>query len=127
MTSIGLLTVSILFLSNQQTRLAVENGHQMGSMDDRDYFTDHYQPPHSLKADDKDKDSETEPAESQEDSSERRGRQRREKKLSNRKGKRDEKVSKHSSSPTSTIANNKSTKVPRALARGSSTTRLFDY
>jgi hypothetical protein len=94
MTSIGLLTVSILFLSNQQTRLAVENGHQMGSMDDRDYFTDHYQPPHSLKADDKDKDSETEPAESQEDSSERRGRQRREKKLSNRKGKRDEKVSK---------------------------------
>jgi hypothetical protein len=66
------LTVSILFLSNQQTRLAVENGHQMGSMDDRDYFTDHYQPPHSLKADDKDKDSETEPAESQEDSSERR-------------------------------------------------------
>jgi hypothetical protein len=92
MTSIGLLTVST-FLSNQQTRLAVENGHQMGSMD-RDYFTDHYQPPHSLKADDKDKDSETEPAESQEDSSERRGRQRREKRASNRKGKRDEKVSK---------------------------------
>jgi hypothetical protein len=94
MTSIGLLTASILFLSNQQTRLAVENGHRMGSMEDRDYFIGHYELPHSLKVDDKDPDDESEPAGSQEESSGRRGRPRREKKPRTRKGKRDEKVSK---------------------------------
>jgi hypothetical protein len=90
MTSIGLLTVSILFLSNQQTRLAVEQGHQIGRMEDRDYFLDHFQLPPSLTVDDTDNES----AGSQEESSGRRGRQRQEKKPRNRKGKRDEKTSK---------------------------------
>ena len=98
MTSIGLLTISILFLSNQQTRLAVENGHQMGSKEDRDSFIDHYQLPHALKEVKKvtvdENDSETEPDGSQEESSGRRGRPRREKKPRKRKGKRDEKTSK---------------------------------
>jgi hypothetical protein len=87
MTFVGLLTASILFLSNQQTQLAVE--HQLGSMEDHDFFLDHYQLPHSLKK----ADADDETAGSHE-SSGRRGRQRRDKKPRNGRGRRDENASK---------------------------------
>jgi hypothetical protein len=92
MTSIGLLTASILFLSNQHTQIAVEQQVGIGSMEDHAYFVDHFQLPPSLKVDTGTADKETD-AESLELSG-RRGRPHREKKTRNRKERRDEKASK---------------------------------
>jgi hypothetical protein len=87
MTSVGLLMVSILTLSNQQTRLAMENQYQVGSLKDHEFFVDHYQLPHSLMRDSEDDESAGRSKESS-------GRQRKEKKK--KRDRSDEKASKAS-------------------------------
>jgi hypothetical protein len=95
MTSIGLLMVSILTLSSQQTRLAMQNQHQLGSLKDDEFFADHYELPHSLTRDTKGDDKTGGSHKSS-------GRQRKEKKKRNRS---DEKASKASKASKALVVN----------------------